>query len=272
MPRPLRRGTRSCWQKGCGHPECHEAAKAEWAAYYEIRKQYTHRPHFVSPARAIQHIQHLRARGMGRAQIARAAGMTKSNVGHLEERHDKKILDTTERRILAVKFAPARVRPLGTMRRLQALAALGHPWADVSSECGVSVPTIVRIANGHQKWVSVDTVQTVADAFDRLSMRTGRSSVTRGRAAARGWAPPLAWDEGALDDPQAAPAGHAARQKRASLDLDEWQTLVQAGEDPARAADRCGVTLSAVERMAWRRERPDLASIAGSARKRWSVA
>lgn len=50
------------------------------------------------------------------------------------------------------------------------------------------------------------------------------------------------------------------------LDLDEWWWLVEGGEDPVRAAGRCGVSITAVARAANRAGRAKLAHIAYVAR------
>lgn len=109
---------------------------------------------------------------------------------------------------------------IGSARRIRALAALGYDWVTLGRELGVSRDQI-------RQW-SVNTTRTtrgtaerIAVAYDRLSMTlppaettTQRCTVARARnrAQAEGWAVPLAWDEGTIDDPAASPtAGTRSR-------------------------------------------------------------
>lgn len=166
---------------------------------------------------------------------------------------------------------PLKVPALGVQRRINSLRAGGWPLDKIAAELGVGMGSMSSLLYKQRDTVTRTMYNRVAAVFDRLGATPGPSSETARRALAHGYAPPAAWDDDTIDDPAAKPDG--VRDKdTATLDLDDWAYLVRCGEDPARAADRCGVTLSAVERMAHRYGRPELASIAGSARKRWSAA
>jgi hypothetical protein len=163
-----------------------------------------------------------------------------------------------------------KVPTVGAIRRLQALRAIGWTLRDISEKGGVPWGSIDSLLFKHRATMTRSLNARVTEAYERMSGTPGPSETTRAKAVRAGWAPPLAWGDD-IDDPAATPNG--VRQKdTATLDLEDWAYLVRCGEDPARAAERCGVTLSAVERMAHRYGRPELASIAGSARKRWSAA
>lgn len=157
----------------------------------------------------------------------------------------------------------------GTRRRIQALGALGHTFATISEESGVVKTQVARIARGSARADEPKVAQSTADkirgAYDRLSMVLGDSVVTRSRAARKGWVPPLAWTDELIDDPAASPAGVREKDPH-GLDLDDWWYLVRSGEDPERAAERCGVTIDAVERSAYRAGRAELAATASRAR------
>lgn len=93
----------------------------------------------------------------------------------------------------------------GTHRRLQALSALGWSLADLSRACdrcdswAVWVLRCSRVHSG--------TASLVADLYERLCMTvpTGGYAARERRAAqAKGWAPPLAWDDIDTDE---APTG-----------------------------------------------------------------
>ncbi|WP_295694431.1 hypothetical protein, partial [Lapillicoccus sp.] len=53
--------------------------------------------------------------------------------------------------------------------------------------------------------ISARAWRQVRQVYDRLSMTPGPSPTARARAAARGYAPPLAWDDDTIDDPRALP-------------------------------------------------------------------
>jgi predicted DNA-binding protein (UPF0251 family) len=52
-------------------------------------------------------------------------------------------------------------------------------------------------------YVTRSTAARVARLYDLLSMRPGPSPIAKRRALAKGWAPPLAWDDDTIDDPRA---------------------------------------------------------------------
>ena len=76
-------------------------------------------------------------------------------------------------------------------------------------------------------------------------------------ALSKGWAPPLAWDEDDLDDPNAQPWLEPERPD-ADLNMAEFMRLLDCGEPPEQAATRVGVTLGAIEAAARRHGRDDV--------------
>jgi hypothetical protein len=90
----------------------------------------------------------------------------------------------------------------GTVRRLQALSAIGWGLVDLSAETGMAIAALGRLRAGthatHRR-----TRQTIAELYDRLSMTPGPSQRARDYAARAGWLPPLAWDDDDIDDPGA---------------------------------------------------------------------
>ncbi|WGL50665.1 hypothetical protein P5P86_11890 [Nocardioides sp. BP30] len=114
--------------------------------------------------------------------------------------------------------APLMVSSLGTARRLQALAALGWTTIDLAPLLGVSPSRVGHMTTGMYGQVFRSTAARVAAVYDELSMQvpvdpeeTQRYLVKvherqRKMALAKGYAPPLAWDDDQLDDPKARPA------------------------------------------------------------------
>jgi hypothetical protein len=163
---------------------------------------------------------------------------------------------------------PTKVPTVGAVRRIRALQAMGWTLKDIAAAVGVkpggSFGTLANRAS-----ITRSMHDRIAAAYDRLQATPGPSDRARQYAKRQGWAPPFAWDEGALDDPNARPDFGTPER---GFDLDEWVFLVDCGESPERAAERCGVTLNAVSKAAYRAGRTDIANFAESARKRWSAA
>lgn len=100
--------------------------------------------------------------------------------------------------------APARIIPaLGTQRRIRALAALGHPLQDIGARLGIKRARMCALLR--QDAIRVVTAEKVAALYAELSMVPGGNNYAAGHARARGWAPPLAWDDDTIDDPTALP-------------------------------------------------------------------
>lgn len=99
---------------------------------------------------------------------------------------------------------PRLTHPAGTTRRLQALAAIGWPGSKLAAELGCTVHWVRRLTNTRNQ-VRTVTATAVADLYDRLSDHPGPSAQTAGTARSNGYVPPIAWDDGTLDDPDAQP-------------------------------------------------------------------
>lgn len=98
----------------------------------------------------------------------------------------------------------------GTIRRLQALCALGWTHRQIGARLGVTPSRVSHIIRLTQDAVLIDTARRVADLYDQISMvvPAGRdASYARREAARKGWAPPLSWDDDTIDDPNAEPVG-----------------------------------------------------------------
>lgn len=131
-----------------------------------------------------------------------------------EAREDQRLY---QKRIRERRALPRLVDRTGTVRRLQALAALGWRWQDMAEALGkTSWQNVQAMAIGKShRLVTRATAAGVARIYGRLSGHLGPSEVTRRRAVAKGWAPPLAWDD--IDDPDATPRG-LVRERRPTVD------------------------------------------------------
>lgn len=228
------------------------------------------------------HLSRLVAAGWSYRAISEAAGVAPTTVhkithrGQATVRRDvaARILRVRADQVLARRANPAGFVPaVGTRRRIEALLALGWRHEDITAASGL--PGAGRsgvVLHQRGDWVAKATHDAIVTAYAALSSRRGPSERTRRRALDLGYAPPAAWDDDAdQDDPDAAPAAGWRPDcvpHRTGADLDEFERLTAAGEDPGRAARRLGVTTSAIAKAARRNGRPDLAAVADTHRQR----
>jgi transcriptional regulator with XRE-family HTH domain len=113
------------------------------------------------------------------------------------------------------------VNPAGTIRRLQALMAVGWSMASVAERIGMESRQVWWTTR--QKYVRVSTAARIAEVYDELADARPPTDTTAQRisvaktlahATRQGFAPPIAWDDN-IDDPDAEP--YAAAEE----DIDE---------------------------------------------------
>jgi len=100
----------------------------------------------------------------------------------------------TRRRMGKDVWIPAK----GTMRRLQSLAMIGWSTAEIAARIDSHYRPLQKIRAGERESVHLSTARRVGDVFETLSMRVRddrAARITRFRAVANGWVPPLAWDD-----------------------------------------------------------------------------
>lgn len=120
---------------------------------------------------------------------------------------------TTVRADMAERIARLQVidQRAATQRRLRALRAIGLSVSVLSEHTGLSRLTITRLSHDRPSCISHKVVEAIAAAYDELWNRTDLRDERAVRfAAQQGWAPPLAWDDDKLMDPEAQPQGVAA--------------------------------------------------------------
>lgn len=172
-----------------------------------------------------RHVRNLMAAGVSVVRIAAHADVSFAVVSGLlytrgpNRPRSEKIRYENARRILAVRadqVATGYVDAAGTHRRLQALMANGWPQLRLGPHVGlhpVYVNAVLR-----QTRIYGTTAMNVAAAYDRLwnqdprqhGVNVGTYKKIRSLARNNGWAPPGAWDDDTIDDPQAHPewTGH----------------------------------------------------------------
>lgn len=151
------------------------------------------------------------------------------------------------RRLLHLRgeAGPRFVDPRGTVRRVQALAALGWSPAEVSRQMGRHKSFLTHAINRYDR-IRPSTAAAVAKVYEALSMQRPmpttkheRMAVTKTlRLAERNqWVPPLAWDDIDNDDYPYNSDGHPVDREQ---DLDHaavWRVL-QGDRVPTTGSER----------------------------------
>ena len=124
-------------------------------------------------------------------------------------------------------------------RRLQALTARSWSPQAIADETGIPAPLISSLLGGTGSNLSPGQRLVVANAYDKMwdrdppaGTREERETceLARSRAASRGWAPPQAWDDAQIDQPDGRPSPDwkpRRRNSRRSVDIVEDAQFVR---------------------------------------------
>lgn len=174
---------------------------------------------FVDAAPVRAHLTELKEAGMGKARIAQVSGIPVATIGHILYANKGKASKLVRREIADVllatplKLAPQAIDATASRRRLEALCAIGWSASRVAPHLGISGARIWGLMR--QQRISRHNADKISAVYDKLwaapppaRSRFERQSIARTikHATARGYAPPLAWDEETLPDPNAQPA------------------------------------------------------------------
>ena len=205
------------------------------------------------------HVAALTAAGMSQWDITIAAGW-KSRNALADALRRSKVTPRTMQRVLAVSVPPVSRRngyvdATASQRRLQALAVMGWPTREIAARLGnLDAQTYVYIANGRTRTIRRRTEDAIAALYDELWDQPGRSARTRTIALRKGWAPPLAWDDDTIADPDAQPHGEhwQPRKRDRAAVVEDFTEMRSAGATFANCAMRLGMTEQALERLLYR--------------------
>ncbi|MCC9154884.1 hypothetical protein LZP81_30910 [Streptomyces parvulus] len=170
------------------------------------------------------HVRTLQSCEMGLRTIAARAGVERKRLQALlngrPERGtppQKTMRPAAAAAILAVEptlenLAPRTlISPVGTRRRIRALVAVGWPHQHLASHLGMTPGNFSQmLARPTVLARRALAVRAMYEALWRADPAEYGASIrgmrdARARAAAEGWAPPGAWDDDALDDPETQP-------------------------------------------------------------------
>lgn len=255
---------------GCRCADCRKANRDDAARRSRLRLYGQWAP-FVDAGPAREHVQVLAAAGIGWKRAAELAGLSRGTMRKLmqggpgKRPPSKRIRPQTAAALLAVKASPANlggravVDGTGTRRRVQALVAVGWSQAHVAVRIGLTPSGMSRMLL-HQDQVTASTARAVRAVYDELwnqapagRTRWEKASVARARnhALASGWAPPGAWDDDLIDDPQApAPSGwqRGSDVPRGAELAEEAADLFRQGYGRELAAERLGVSRNTLDK------------------------
>ena len=179
--------------------------------------------------------EHLRDLLRGEASlrgIAEVSGVPTSVVARISSgqqptvtrRVNSALMKITPHDLTARPNAAGFVPKIGAVRRIRALQAIGHCARDIAEATTLTEREVYLVVNQAGRWITQARWEAVAQAYDRLSMTPGHSVKARSIAAAAGYPPPLAWDDDAIDDVHATPAGVSG----VDVDNDVDEVAVQA--------------------------------------------
>jgi hypothetical protein len=198
-------GAQAVWATQCVHPACTDARFRYFKAWRVDRERGVQR--VVSTDAARLHVFAMMGAGWSRRAIAGQAGVSLQTVCGLVNDEHQRIRKGDAEALLALDpttlptttFEGERFRPfvprVGSVRRVQALLAIGWRAADIAAESGLPVQTIYGVCHQKGQWVTSDTHEKVKAAYHVLSQRRGPSERTARRAANRGYPGPLAWQD-----------------------------------------------------------------------------
>jgi transcriptional regulator with XRE-family HTH domain len=262
----------------CRCTDCKQANR-DYENHRARMKLYGRWQPYVDAQQAREHVRALGDYGIGWKRVAQIAGLASSTVRKLvyggpgERPPTKRIRAETEAAILAVQPSPeflggsAHVDATGTRRRVQALVWCGWSQSKIAARLGMFASNFAMLMTRAN--VTADTARAVAALYDELwdqappeATQHQKIAANRARnyARSRGWVPPVAWDDGALDDPAASPVeGWERTERRGPLRgaelAAEAAELAGLGVGQELAATRLGVRPKTLERAAYRARR-----------------
>lgn len=265
---PPNHDTLTCYcNYDCRLPECVDRYRTWNNARRKAHRRGDWQSHVdAEPVR--EHLQLLAKHGISLFRAAQAAGIGHTSLHPLFQqthagRRGRQHTVTTDIAAKVLALDPEALKaaysdPTGTVRRIQALVAIGWPMYYLAEDLGVSPAyvsaLIQRSAKGRP--IRTSTADSVAAAYERLKgRRLSRAGVSthsanraRRYAAANQWPPPKYWDDPdhPIDDPDFEPLYGVSA---AEILAQEAHWLMTAGGlSLDLAAERLGKSRSYVEK------------------------
>lgn len=238
------------------------------------RQQAYGRPASVDAEPVRRHLRALSEAKIGWRRAAELAGVSPSAVSYIlwgQPGHPpaKRIRRATAEKILAVEADSAVIADAALVditrsrRQLQALIATGRTQQELALRLGMAPENFAAMLH-HRQNVTAARQRKIDELYDELWDKPPADSPSARRARRyaqqHAFAPPMAWDDDALSDPDAEPEGVAyaaarARGRARQLPPDDELLELLTTNSPAAVARRFGVTPAAVERARYRAKR-----------------
>lgn len=222
MSAATRHGERRCYLQGCRRDECSAAHYRYMKRYRLDRARGTRRRVPAGPV--AQHVRQLVAAGWSHKQIGTAANCVPRIITAVAAGDYQTMRSDLAARILAAQPRIDLVQPrsyvkaTGTIRRVRALIAIGHPLIAIAEAAGITKTALGHVINHEHDRITARHATAVAELYGRWSTQPGTNSRARNRAAAAGWQDPLWWEDmGRIDDPSFDPDAIEARLSRNEL-------------------------------------------------------
>lgn len=238
-------GKRARYMRGCRCTACRDANK-RYCKQYRVRT--VRQPVRIDAAPVRQRLQEWVDQGYSQPQIAVAVGKKSGDISKIL-RGQPTVAPSVAARILHSKGptgAPSKavVDSTGTLRRAQALYAIGYPIYRIAEGVPMATNHLGRLLNQQPPTVSITVADGMKNLYEQLRWRPGTSPYAVHDARRRGFHGPFAWD-GNIDDPSAKPENAkpykpAAKYKRDPDRIREIEHLYLLGESPQQIAKQLG--------------------------------
>jgi transcriptional regulator with XRE-family HTH domain len=192
----------TCYRRGCRLEQCRTADRTQ-RKRYELQR-LAGIPAVIPGPTIAAHLRTCIASGHTVRGIAARTGVSERAIGYILH-GQATVTRKRAQSLLALKPLEhtLRVDPTGTIRRIQALACIGHPIAWTAEQAGYTPSYLFNIIAGRIPTVPRDVARRIALVYREHSARPGASRFARNSARRNGWHGPLVWDD--IDDPNEQP-------------------------------------------------------------------
>ncbi|MCV7255637.1 hypothetical protein H7J86_26080 [Mycobacterium hackensackense] len=212
------------------------------------------------------HINRLRAANLGYGRIAELSDCGQSTIRDISQGTRRYSYAPVARAILAVNpdvARPAKMNPIGAIRRTQAMVAHGFTEQQIGAAISVRQCNLWKYVQGTASWVRPATHDRIDAAFQTLCAQPMPAGWVpdraRRRAQKRGYVPAFAWGDD-IDDPAAVPDLGAILKPSRSVPADQLLEIVadhreHVGRTDAEIAAALGIKLDTLQTRIRRIER-----------------
>lgn len=194
-----------------------DLCRAAWRRDEKVRELRRLRgiPPYAPIGSIVAHVRLLLESGWTLAGIAREAEVGRRTLGNWLNTPPEGVQHDVAARVMALQPAttgPLLVPALGSVRRLQALAALGWPVSWAGPQAGISDTHARMLVRGRHASVTAAVAARIDAVYRRHCMVPGPSEFARAHARRNQWVTAVAWDD--IDDPTDRPHNVIGQSRR----------------------------------------------------------